>query len=357
VTLKVAFISPQYPNISRTGGSLYAYHLASALDKKCKTKVFIPNINSKELDDELDYRPIDVIRKPFLRNLSFSKRVSDRIEPDNFDIIHVNEIGGLFLEKLDVITLHHAPDTLKKMIHLSPVYLEALKSKKIVTVSKDSKDMLSKSILFNEKKISIVPNGINPKFLQKIDENKVEKLKQKYEFEGKKVAFYINSNFTKRKNLPLMIETAKYLKRKVEDFRLIILCKKKHYREVQKKLKMAGIEDITRFISNLSDEELVYHYALADLLAMPSTREGFGFPLIEALATKTPFVSFDVGVASELVEKGYGVIADDDEDFKRKCTYILNHTMVYDGSKDFIRKNYSWESSAESLIDIYKHSV
>lgn len=49
-----------------------------------------------------------------------------------------------------------------------------------------------------------------------------------------------------------------------------------------------------------SDDELVKLYAGALCLVWPSRYEGYGFPLLEAMAVGTPFLSTDVGAASEL---------------------------------------------------------
>lgn len=353
--MKVAFITPQYPNISLTGGALYCYHLCHALKGKCDLTVYLPDINSERLkDDNINYNFIKVSKKPIFKTLSFVKNVSRNLDTNRYDIIHVNEVGGFLLGKLDILTLHHVPDTPGRFIHATPVYLEAFKAKKILTVSDDSRKMLSQSKLIDENRISVVPNGINPIFLNELNNDMIDALEKKYEFEDKKVIFYVNSNCTERKNLPLMIDTAIYLKTQMEEFRLAILCKDKYRETVKKTLKQANVEDITIVVSDLSDEELVHHYALADLLAMPSTREGFGFPLIEALAVGTPFVSFDVGVATELVQSGFGKIAISDEDFKIKCMSLLDRDTRYDNSRKFIRDNYSWDKQASKVISLYE---
>ncbi len=353
--MKVAFITPYYPSISVTGGGLYAEHLAKELSKHVDIDVFLPSINEEKLDDELKYITIDVPQKPISRTINFLYNVKNELVEEDYDIIHVNEAGGLFLENVDVLTVHHPPENIEKRMNLIPVYLEAIKAKKIITVSKKSKDELLKDSLFWNKDIDVVPNGINPIFLKERNDEKLKSLREKYDISEEKVVLYINSNFTERKNLPLMIETVKYLKSELDDIRFIMICKEKYKEKVKKKFEKEDIEDISEIACNLSDKELVYHYTLADLLAMPSTREGFGFPMIEALATGTYFVSFDVGVGSELEGNGYGKIAIDDQDFKEKCLHILDTYVKYDDSKKFVKKNYSWKNSAKRLYKLYEH--
>lgn len=351
--LDVAYISYLYPNVNKTGGAIRAFEITKNLSKKLNLTVFVPDENRNQLPQNIDYNFVPFNDLPRMKLPSFLLNIRKQIKCHEYDIIHSNAIGGLFTE-IDVVTFHHSPRTIKQKINKIPVYLNLHKASKILSVSKKTKMELQKQ---GYRDVEVVPNGISPVFLKDIDKKKEKKLKEKYRITNEKIILYINSNFTKRKNFSLMVETVKYLSKKEENFKLLMLGPKGKKNYTRSIFKNKNIEDKLIYVSDILDSWMPYHYSISNFLAVPSFQEGFGFPLIESLATGTPFVSFDVGVASELVEKGYGVIADDDEDFKRKCTYILNHTMVYDGSKDFIRKNYSWESSAESLIDIYKHSV
>ena len=55
---------------------------------------------------------------------------------------------------------------------------------------------------------------------------------------------------------------------------------------------------------------------------MSSRKEGFGFPLLEAVCAGIPFVSFDVGVARELEEHDFGIVAQTEQDLKElSCQY------------------------------------
>jgi len=355
--MKVAFISLFYLNISFSGGSLYAYHLAHSLNKKVDLTVFIPNINSKKLDKEINYVTVDIKKKPIVKTFSFMSNIKRSINIDDFDIIHVNEIGGLFLDRIDALTFHHTPDTIIKRFHNIPTYFEAKKSSVILTVSNNSKIQIKKIKSFKKKRIEVLPNGINPIFLKKEDVKKVEKIREKYKLENKKVVLYINSNFTERKNLPLMIKTAKYLKKKLPEFRLIMLINSKYNRECKKLLIKHKIDDITILLSNQTDEELFNLYHLCDLLAMPSTREGFGFPLIESIAAGKPFISFNVGIALELTEAGFGFIAKNSDDFIEKCLKNVENPIFYTNSKSYVRENYSWKFSSEKLIQVYDNLI
>ena len=119
-------------------------------------------------------------------------------------------------------------------------------------------------------------------------------------------------------------------------------------------LKENNISDIVRIVSDLSDKQLVDHYQMCDFLAMPSTREGFGFPLIEALACGKPFISFNVGIASNLNKYGYGIIAKENNDFKKSCLELVKNPIKYSNSKEFVKNKYSWDKVGNELTQLYK---
>jgi len=170
--MKVAFITPYYPSIRVSGGALYAYYLSHSLNKLVDLTIFLPDINSYKLDNELNYITIKVNEKPILKTMSFLYNVRKTMNLEEFDIIHVNENGGSFLKKIDVITFHHGPDTIKKRLYSLPIFWEAKKSSVIVTVSENSKCGLSNIRWLDKKRIEVVQNGINPKFFAKKDTKK-----------------------------------------------------------------------------------------------------------------------------------------------------------------------------------------
>ncbi len=62
-----------------------------------------------------------------------------------------------------------------------------------------------------------------------------------------------------------------------------------------------GIADAVRFFDDVAEDELPLLLPLASVLAFPSLYEGFGFPVLEALACGTPVVAANASSIPELV--------------------------------------------------------
>lgn len=80
------------------------------------------------------------------------------------------------------------------------------------------------------------------------------------------------------------------------------------------------------FYHRVSDEKLRSIYAECDAWLFPSSMEGFGLPIVEAMACRTPVISTPVGAAPELLAEGNGVLVphSDPEAMARAIIDIVN---------------------------------
>lgn len=65
-----------------------------------------------------------------------------------------------------------------------------------------------------------------------------------------------------------------------------------------------NVSSVVHFLEGISRQELAACYAHADIFALPSTGEGFGFVFLEAMAFGKPIVGAQAGGATDLIEDG-----------------------------------------------------
>jgi glycosyltransferase involved in cell wall biosynthesis len=96
-----------------------------------------------------------------------------------------------------------------------------------------------------------------------------------------------------RKNFPRVIESFAKVKRQMPEVGMLKIGRPLYpeQREHHHKLiETLGIQDGIQFFDEVSDEDLPYFYNISSLLLFPSLEEGFGFPVLEAMACGLPVI-------------------------------------------------------------------
>ncbi|MFT3802101.1 MAG: glycosyltransferase family 1 protein [Burkholderiaceae bacterium] len=115
------------------------------------------------------------------------------------------------------------------------------------------------------------------------------------------------------------------------------------------------------FLESVGDDELPILYRHAIGLAYPSRAEGFGMPLLEAMACGIPVIASDTTAIAEIVaDAGIRVDPDDAGAWARQMRRLrddrrLAATLVDAGLRRL--DGYSWEASAEVLAGCYREAL
>lgn len=120
-----------------------------------------------------------------------------------------------------------------------------------------------------------------------------------------------------------------------------------------------GITDLVAFRGAKDQDTLVYYYAAAEMVVMPSHYESFGMVAIEAMACGTPVLASDVGGLSFSIEdgfNGYLVPGSDPEALANKIILLLKYPLLREQLSEQARtwvKRYSWRNIANELLDVF----
>lgn len=215
-------------------------------------------------------------------------------------------------------------------------------SRRIITVSQYSKQEILRFFPFiQEDKINVIYGGIdNDRFhIQKVASPA-----------AKHYALAVSS-IDPRKNFPMLIKAF----RGIKDCQLYIVGKYNHVFSQQEDRNEES-ENI-RFLGRVSDDELLSLYNQAECLIFPSVYEGFGLPLLEAMACGCPVLASDIPVFKEVC--GDAAIYFNPYDSKNIHDTIIQYLNSTAQQKEMMRekgfqviKRFSWSDSAKQIIQL-----
>lgn len=268
----------------------------------------------------------------------------------------------------DLIHQHHSmnrattldPITYKiKQLGYSRVFKSAIKnSEKILVPSNYVKDTLISERGVKPGKILVTYEAVDDKILNLSKKSKGQRQKLLEKFNIKKPYIFYVGNAHPHKNVEALIRVFGKLKKKYEDLQLV-LSGHDHYfwQRIKKEFQHKDVV----YTGLVSDRELIALYKNAQCFVMPSFEEGFGIPLLEAMACKCPVVSSEAGA---LVEVGGAACLYFDpssiEDMQDKIERILNSEKLREDliKRGSIRyKQFSWKKLAKQTLEVYLKCV
>lgn len=237
------------------------------------------------------------------------------------------------------------------------IKLAIIKSKYILTVSENTKNDLIKYFNANPDKIVVTYNGVDDKFVCK-SVKEYDYLYDKYNIEkNKKILLYVG-NKKPHKNIATLIKALALLENK-EEYKLILSGKGfDSYTELEELTTKLHLSENIIHTGHVTDEELVDLYNFADLFVFPSLYEGFGIPVLEAMACGTPVVSSNSSSLPEVVgDAGILVNPIDEVEIAKSIEFILKNNelyneMVYKGKER--AKVFTWDSCRRKTENIYE---
>jgi glycosyltransferase involved in cell wall biosynthesis len=114
-----------------------------------------------------------------------------------------------------------------------------------------------------------------------------------------------------------------------------------------------------RYLRYVADEDLPALYAGAEIFALPSLYEGFGFPPLEAMACGTPVVSSAGGALPEVLGDAAEIVGEFEVESWRAA---LARLLGDDGRRRELAargaaraRRYRWEETARRTWEVYRH--
>jgi len=257
----------------------------------------------------------------------------------------------------DLIFIFH-PETHKPLNRwfltlMMPRFLRAADA--VIAVSECTKRDAIRFYGIPEEKITVIYEGVNPRFRPASPET-IAAVRARYNL-PEHFILYVGT-IEPRKNLTALLEAFHYLLA-THDLRLVIVGKKGWlYEGFFRRLRELGLEDRVIFTGYVPDEDLPAIYSAADLFVFPSLYEGFGLPVLEAMACGVPVICSNTSSLPEVA--GDAALLVDPAD-----VWALAGAMEQALTDEHLRSElmakglerarwFTWEKAAAKTLEVYR---
>lgn len=276
-----------------------------------------------------------------------------------------------------VVTIHDATllthrevHDKKKALYFSKMIPFAIKhSNAVITVSKNSAKDVEK-IFGEDTNIYTCPLGVdNTRFFpyKNNDDEKIARDKNILSNRGI-TGDYIGflGLIEPRKSIPTLIEAVARLANDFPELKLVIAGSPAWgMREVREAILRSGIATKIILPGRLSDDEVGPFLRQSKIFVYPSLYEGFGLPVLEAMACGAPTITTNSSSLKEVVGTGLsaGGLLFKPEDVKKLKELISNLLEDKKSLEDYSKKaiaratNFSWEKCVDEHLKVYKAVV
>ncbi len=303
-------------------------------------------------------------RHPFLWYIWYefsSRRVLEKIKPDvylspdglttlNLKIPNVTVIHDIGFVKLDQQIPYLAE---KYWRWRTPKVIKS--STKIITVSEFSKNEILENYPEARDKVEVVYNGFTHNF-KPIHHEEKQKIKDSFT-EGEDYLLYVGS-IHPRKNVDQLIKAFNIFKSKTESKVKLVLAGRWAWKSEGTKKLMSESPYREDIISTgyISEENLSELMSAARAFCYISLYEGFGIPVLEAMAAGVPVLTSNVSSMPEVAGDA-ALLANplDSQDIAKKIQTIVENEVL---RTELIEKghrrldHFNWDKSAEKLYQI-----
>lgn len=239
----------------------------------------------------------------------------------------------------------------------SYVRQSALRADVIITTSFATKKDIVDIYGIAPEKIKVIYLGVNSSIFNPSSPLVKDDLNKKY---GLPERFILNvATSVRRKNIPMLLNVyAQLLKKGIKEKLVIVAGSRTVKDEIKEIVKSVNLEGKVLCLSEIPTEELAHLYRKAVLFVFPSLYEGFGLPVVEAMACGCPAVVSNV---SSLPEVGGSAVVAVDPYNQEEIAGAVEKILADGGLRENMRikgleraRFFSWEKTAAETVAVYE---
>jgi glycosyltransferase involved in cell wall biosynthesis len=306
------------------------------------------------------------VLQPASRAISLTVTLPALLVRDGIDFLHSTFTPPPFAVRPEVLTLH----CLSSFVHpefYSPLVAWRLNSllrrgmrraECVLCVSQATADDVHERFGVERERLAVAHNGVSAQFRPVAPEAARERIRQELNVDGPYALFV--GKLEPRKNVMRLLEAfARFREETKSGTRLLLAGNRTAVTPaIEAEIARLGLQDAVVQPGYVRAELLASLYSGARMFLLPSLWEGFGIPIVEAMACGTPVLTSNVTCLPEIA--GDAAVIVDPESIESMAEGISR----LDGSEDLRRtlrergleraQLFTWENSARSTLAAYQ---
>lgn len=228
----------------------------------------------------------------------------------------------------------------------------------IIAVSTFSAAELQAHLSLSPSQLHVIHEGVSQCFRPQSTAN-VEAIRRRYLPDGGRLLMHVGHTQA-RKNLPTLFQAIALLRRQGVKAILVQIGGQPDTGQ-QKLVLELGLEQFIHFVGRVAEEVLVDFYNAADVFVFPSLYEGFGMPVLEAMACGTPVVASSAASLPEVMGDA-GLLVDPctPEALADAVARVLeNRDLALALSQRGLARaqQFTWKRTAQETLEVYRQAL
>ncbi|HVM34240.1 MAG TPA: glycosyltransferase family 1 protein [Actinomycetota bacterium] len=283
----------------------------------------------------------------------------------NIDLVHhAGGIVPLVRTARPVLTIHdlqylYYPEyfTQAKLAYLKKMVPRSAEAARLIlTPSEYTRRTVIERLNIDPQIVIVVPHGISPRDRR----SDGAEMRGKYGLEGR-FFLYPAITYPHKNHLVLVEGLAKLVERHPDAMLVLTGGKGSFETRLAAEIKSLGIEKHIRRLGYIPADDLDALYNEAVAMCFPSRFEGFGAPVLEAMARGCPVIASDATALPEVVQDAGSLVSPDNADqwAQAMAELLEDETRRNELSAGGLEraKEFTWTSSADILEDAYLHAL
>jgi glycosyltransferase involved in cell wall biosynthesis len=236
------------------------------------------------------------------------------------------------------------------------VPLAARRSHRVIVPSRATRDDLVRLLGISQAKIDVVPEGVGASSVAPADEHDI---RTRHNIGDRQVVLTASAK-RPHKNLARLLEALALIPTERRPVLVLPGYPTPYEAELRRRSAELGVASDTRFLGWVAPDELEGLYRLAACFVFPSLYEGFGLPVLEAMARGLPVACSDRGSLAEVAGDAALVFDPDAPEGIAEAIEILlldpTRAATLRAAGLGRARLFSWDAAAKATLEVYERA-